>query len=119
MPTVQTVAMAVGIDFRGEVSDVERTPDENCPHCPELAPDGWDPVELIPLWLHAKRYTGDDGVFDAECPDPEWAAEGFCVRSHDQPGIASKTVVNEDAPNALSSDGTMEVATCRKRLRVC
>ena len=48
----------------------EQLTDELCWQCPWLVPDGY-PTELVPMWLHAHRYSTPDWTF--ECPAPHWA----------------------------------------------
>ena len=49
--------------------------DALCPHCPCLVPEGY-PIDLEPLWLHARRYAlPGEWAFEAELP--AWAADEF------------------------------------------
>ncbi|KAK3279686.1 hypothetical protein CYMTET_12442 [Cymbomonas tetramitiformis] len=48
-----------------------------CPHCPRVAPEGWDVADLMPIWLHAVRYSGDG--WEYECPLPMWSQSDFCA----------------------------------------
>ncbi|KAK2077813.1 hypothetical protein QBZ16_004661 [Prototheca wickerhamii] len=58
--------------FRSD--DVYRVPeglvDAECPHCPFLTPVDY-PLDLRPLWLHARTYACSDWRFEA--PLPDWA----------------------------------------------
>lgn len=48
--------------------------DSMCLHCPALPPVGY-PIDLRPLWLHARMYSSREWSF--ECPLPEWASPEF------------------------------------------
>lgn len=58
--------------FRSD--DAYRVPeglvDAECPHCPFLTPVDY-PLDLRPLWLHARTYACSDWRFEA--PLPDWA----------------------------------------------
>jgi 23S rRNA-/tRNA-specific pseudouridylate synthase len=49
----------------------EHLRDPHCPHCPYYAPCDY-PVDLRPLWLHARTYSCAEWSFTAE--PPAWAA---------------------------------------------
>jgi len=52
----------------------ENLRDPVCPHCPYYVARDY-PVDLTPLWLHAKTYNICGKEFKASFPD--WATEGF------------------------------------------
>lgn len=52
----------------------EELRDPVCPHCPYYVARDY-PVDLTPLWLHAKTYSICGKKFTA--PYPDWAKEGF------------------------------------------
>lgn len=53
---------------------LEHLRDPYCPHCPYYAPCDY-PVDLRPLWLHARTYSCAEWAFTAE--PPAWAAPGW------------------------------------------
>lgn len=59
-----------------DVDDIvpEELRDDTCPHCPYYIAKDY-PVDLTPLWLHAKKYSFCDQEFIA--PYPTWAREAF------------------------------------------
>lgn len=63
-------AFRQGTDFLAP----EDARDPDCPHCPYFAPLDY-PLDLRPLWLHARSYACADWAFSA--PLPDWAAEDF------------------------------------------
>ena len=56
----------------------EQLTDGLCWQCPWLVPDGY-PTELVPMWLHAHRYSTPDWTF--ESPAPHWASLDWTPRS--------------------------------------
>jgi len=92
------------VDFNGQIESVGVSAAPGCPHCPSLAPEGWEPAEVIPLWLHAQKYSGQG--WEYECPLPDWAEATFRVNAL-QPGMSAPSVVITSADNMN-----------RKRMRV-
>eukprot|EP00976_Prorocentrum_cordatum_P061238 1176222-Prorocentrum_minimum.AAC.1 len=62
-------------------------------------------LQLIPLWLHARKYIGQG--WEYECPLPKWAGEGYIVDAL-RPGESAPSVVIEEVENISN----------RKRMRV-
>ena len=104
---VEAADGAGDVDYHGAIDAA--LVDDVCPHCPRLAPEGWDPIEVAALWLHAKRYRAAGGEFDFEGPDPGWAAAGFEVRG-EEPGHEVKWELAPVEEGAVGND--------RKRMRV-
>jgi len=99
------------VDYHGslEASKV----DDACPHCPRLAPEGWEPIEVAGLWLHAKRYRALGGEFDFEGPAPAWAEAAFAVRGVGAGDGGGRSVAWELAPIEAGAEGND-----RKRMRI-
>ncbi|KAL6781612.1 hypothetical protein ACKKBF_B08725 [Auxenochlorella protothecoides x Auxenochlorella symbiontica] len=73
----QNQAFRQGEDYRAP----EGSLDDSCPHCPYLAPMDY-PLDLRPLWLHARSYACAEWEFEA--PLPDWAAADYCPDAHRQ-----------------------------------
>ncbi|CAG9464773.1 unnamed protein product [Pedinophyceae sp. YPF-701] len=65
-------ALTLPLEGRGGEGACE--PVEWCPHCPGVPAMDY-PLELEPLWLHARAYSGEGWAFEA--PLPVWAEEGW------------------------------------------
>lgn len=50
--------------------------DPLCPHCPYYAPRDY-PLDLRPLWLHARCYSCAEGEWSFSAGLPEWAARDY------------------------------------------